>query len=325
MCSSGIVKLTSGDTTWRRLTALTYHYETQPLPPWTAWYAHQLPAWFHGLSCVVLFVIELGAPCLIFGSARMRRAAAAALIFLQALIILSGNYAFFNLLTVALCLLLIDDTCWPRAWAQRFTPEADPDDEAWIPWKWRSFPVRTVIAVALVGFSTVPLGGAIDRRLVRANPLVPIYAVLDSFRIVNSYGLFAVMTTRRSEIIVEGSDDGRTWKTYEFRYKPGDLLQHPRFVAPHQPRLDWQLWFAALGSVRENPWFLAFCQRLLQGSPDVLRLLNTNPFPDHPPRYLQALLYDYHFTDPATRRKTGAWWIRTLRERYTPVLSLRGE
>lgn len=137
-------------------------------------------------------------------------------------------------------------------------------------------------------------------------PLLAVYRRLEPFRSFNSYGLFAVMTTSRPEIIVEGSNDGVTWRAYEFKYKPGDVKRRPRFVAPHQPRLDWQMWFAALGDYRHNPWLLDFCQRLLEGSRPVLALLERNPFPQRPPRYIRAVVYDYRFTDLATRRNTGA-------------------
>ena len=130
------------------------------------------------------------------------------------------------------------------------------------------------------------------------------------------------MTTERREIIVEGSNDGVNWLPYEFKYKPGDVNRRPAFVAPHQPRLDWQMWFAALGDYRQNPWFMDFCERLLQGSPEVLALLEKNPFPDHPPRYIRAELYDYHFTDLAERRATGAWWKREFIGEYLPPISL---
>jgi hypothetical protein len=130
-----------------------------------------------------------------------------------------------------------------------------------------------------------------------------------------------VMTTSRPEILVEGSDDGAAWQPYEFRWKPGDVKRRPRFVAPHQPRLDWQMWFAALGTYEENPWFIAFLARLLQGSPDVERLLLRNPFPHAPPRYVRAVLYEYRFTSVPERRATGAWWKRDLKGLYCPVLS----
>jgi hypothetical protein len=131
------------------------------------------------------------------------------------------------------------------------------------------------------------------------------------------------MTRPRYEIIVQGSNDGEHWLEYEFKYKPGDTRRRPAFVAPHQPRLDWQMWFAALGAYRENPWFLQLCGRLLQGSPDVIHLLKTDPFPNAPPKYIRALLYEYHFTDPKTRGSTGEWWHRELKADYLPVLSLR--
>src|SRR5262249_31236594 len=129
---------------------------------------------------------------------------------------------------------------------------------------------------------------------------------------VNSYGLFAVMTTTRPEIVIEGSDDGQSWRPYEFRYKPGDPARRPAFVAPHQPRLDWQMWFAALGPCEQSPWLQRLFQRLQEGSPPVLALLASDPSAGHPPRYARALLYDYRFTDLAPHRRTGAWWQRRL-------------
>ena len=153
-------------------------------------------------------------------------------------------------------------------------------------------------------------------------PLLAVYGWLEPFRSFNSYGLFAVMTTSRLEIIIEGSDDGLIWRAYEFKYKPGDVKRRPGFVEPHQPRLDWQMWFAALGTYRHNPWLVNFCVRLLQGSPTVLSLLERNPFPNAPPHYVRAVVYDYHFTDFATRGKTGAWWRRQEKGAYLPALSL---
>jgi hypothetical protein len=140
---------------------------------------------------------------------------------------------------------------------------------------------------------------------------------------LNSYGLFRVMTTTRPEIIVEGSDDGVAWKAYGFKDKPGDVTRRPRFIEPHQPRLDWQMWFAALGTFRSTPWFQEFILRLLDGSPDVVGLLAENPFPDHPPHYIRAELYDYRFSSPSERRSNGVWWVRTPAGSYAPVLSLR--
>jgi hypothetical protein len=145
---------------------------------------------------------------------------------------------------------------------------------------------------------------------------------LQPFRTVNSYGLFAVMTTERREIVVEGSNDGTNWLAYEFKFKPGDVNRRPEFVEPFQPRLDWQMWFAALGNYQGNPWFEDFCERLLQGSPDVLALLEKNPFLQKPPSYIRAEFYDYRFTTFAERRATGAWWKRELIGEYLPPVSL---
>ena len=145
---------------------------------------------------------------------------------------------------------------------------------------------------------------------------------LEPFRTVNAYGLFAVMTTQRNEIVLEGSNDGLDWQPYEFKYKPGEVSRRPAFVAPRQPRLDWQMWFAALGSPEQSPWLQPLCGRLLQGSPDVLALLAANPFPNAPPKYIRAELYNYQFTDAATRHATGAWWQRTRVREFLPVVSL---
>jgi hypothetical protein len=153
-------------------------------------------------------------------------------------------------------------------------------------------------------------------------PVLRAYELLLPARSFNGYGLFAVMTTSRPEIVIEGSADGNTWYEYQFKYKPGDLKRRPRFVAPHQPRLDWQMWFAALGSYKSNPWFVNLCWRLLQGSPDVLALFDQNPFPKRPPRYIRAVVYDYHFTTLSERHKTGAWWRRELKGIYLPEISL---
>jgi lipase maturation factor len=185
-----------------------------------------------------------------------------------------------------------------------------------------------ILGIAPVAEAVLMLSAAQTlMRLSRSSELPrPILTLLEAaapLRTVNSYGLFAVMTTTRPEIVVEGSNDGVTWLPYEFKWKPGDLNRRPAFVAPHQPRLDWQMWFAALGNYRQNPWFVNFLIRLLQGSSEVLTLLEKNPFPDKPPRYVRAALYEYRFTDRATRDENGAWWRRERKGLYCPEISLR--
>jgi predicted DCC family thiol-disulfide oxidoreductase YuxK len=332
MVSSAAVKLASGDPTWRSLTALRYHYETQPLPPWTAWYAHHLPAAVHTVSALGMFGIEGLAPFLIWAPRRLRFAGAALLAFLQVLILVTGNYGFFNFLTLALCLMLLDDGVWPRSWTGpggRGDPvvpaAAAPDAAAGAPGRKHAWPraVPRVAALVLVPMSLVPFLGALDAPTGWLGPVPAVVQAAAPLRTVNPYGLFAVMTVHRPEILLEGSTDGTEWRPYSFRYKVGDPGRRPRFVAPHMPRLDWQMWFAALQGTVRRGWFLNFCDALLRGSPPVLHLLAGDPFPDGPPRFLRATVWEYHFTDPSTRRTTGDWWVRTRSGPYCPVLTLR--
>jgi len=319
--SSGAVKLLSRDPTWRTLTALRYHYETQPLPTWIGWYLHQLPQWFQSFSVLFVLFCELVTPLFIFTPRRFRKIALAFIIGLQILIFLTGNYCFFNLLTVALCVLLIEDTAWPRWIRERPTPLKSttsrmPALNLWI---------GRLIAIFLFLLSLIQLSVTLNE--VDHLPAVALNLLqrVEPFRTVNRYGLFAVMTTTRPEIILEGSNDDQNWSSYEFKYKPGDLKRRPAFVEPHQPRLDWQMWFAALESYRTNDWFIPFCRKLLQGSPQVLALMQTNPFPEHPPRYLRARVYQYHFTTRGEKAATGNWWKRELQGDYSPVFTLNAE
>jgi hypothetical protein len=313
MVGSGAVKLASGDPTWRGLTALTLHYETQPIPTPLAWYAHQLPIWFQQVSTAGVLAIELIAPWFALGPRGLRVVAFTLLAGLQLLIALTGNYAFFNVLSVALCVFLLDDRAFDRVFRRGATLSDEPP-------RTRSperLALRTM-AVWLFAVLTVPVSlmfftGSIGLGL--PLPLAgQIADVIQPFRSVNSYGLFAVMTTTRDEIVVEGSNDGERWEPYAFLFKPGDVNRRPPWVAPHQPRLDWQMWFASLASYADTPWFHNFCLRLLEGSPDVLTLMARNPFPDGPPKYVRGVLYRYHFG------KT-TWWTREQIGDYSPVMS----
>lgn len=342
MFESGCVKLLSGDATWLNLTALQYHYETQPLPTWLGWFVHQLPSWFQACSVAILFAIELVLPFFVFGPRRLRLIAWCGLVLLQVWILLTGNYGFFNYLTIVLLVVLLDDAALRRAFPNRlrrwFGLEAVPDSTALKPcdikqtpiqgpprapcWEWpRTF---TAALAVLIGFISVAQLSAMFRYHVGwMEPVEAIAGWFAPFRSVNSYGLFAVMTTTRPEIVIEGSNDRVLWLPYEFKFKPGDTSHRPGFVAPHQPRLDWQMWFAALGSYRENPWFLEFCGRLLQGSPDVAKLLKRNPFEHSPPRFVRARLYRYRFTHLSERAQGGQWWKREETGEYLRPISLQ--
>jgi lipase maturation factor 1 len=350
MFASGVVKLSSEDATWRDLTALVYHYETQPLPTWIGWYAHQLPMAWQRASTLIMFGIELVIPWLILAPRRLRLTACGCLVALQLLIAATGNYGIFNLLTLLLCLLLCDDAVWPHAWRARLdvtpfpatasaegaqlnvppfpasaTAEGRQLNGAPSSARPRHWPAWSIAPIVLVIFimSLIQTMGSFRWHIQWPRPIPQVASWIAPFRTVNSYGLFAVMTTSRPEIIVEGSNDGQTWLPYAFPWKPGDVMRRPGFVAPYMPRLDWQMWFVALGSAQYQPWFRHFVERLLQGTPAVVGLLAHNPFPHTPPRYIRAVVYTYHFTDRATRQTTGAWWRRERQGLYMPVMSLR--
>jgi predicted DCC family thiol-disulfide oxidoreductase YuxK len=304
---SGVVKLSSNDPVWRDWTALAFHYVTQPLPTPLAWYMYQLPPGFQRFSTGFTLFVEIAIPFLFFAPRPWRFWAAAVALFLQALIFLTGNYTFFNLLTMSLCLFLFDDRALER-------------------FHLRARESRTKrAAVALVALVILILSVSELHQMFFEAPFDSenaLVRIAGPFQIANTYGLFASMTLARPEIIVQGSNDGVTWLDYEFPYKPGDLRQPPRQVAPYQPRLDWQMWFAALSDYRATPWFTNFMVRLLQGSPDVLGLLKTNPFSSAPPKYIRAELFDYSFTNSAQRRATGNWWKRAPNGLYFPQISL---
>jgi lipase maturation factor 1 len=334
MFGSGAVKLASGDPTWRDLTAMTFHYETQPIPNPIAFYAHHLPVAVNTASTALTLAIELAAPLLIAGPRRIRLVAAGLLVGLQALIAVTGNFAFFNLLAAALCVWLIDDEAWSHV-AHAFRPAiarsslvvSVSNHERARPSTGSGRAFSTAAAVVIVPVSLLHFTSSLGILLPGWQAIAPIAEAVAPLRSINSYGLFAVMTTTRPEIVVEGSNDGQRWDAYEFKYKPGDLNRRPPFVAPHQPRLDWQMWFAALGRYEENVWFQNFCVRLLEGSPQVLGLLARDPFGGRPPKYVRAELYRYHFARPAealrAAEENGRWWTRERLGAYSPVLSLR--
>jgi len=319
MFASGVVKLTSGDPSWgfSDLSALTFHWWSQPLPTVFGWYAAQMPLSLQRASCAVMYAIEIGFPWLAFGTRRMRRIACAGLVFLQLVIALTGNYGFFNLLSIVLCVALLDDALLarlvPRALAER----------AQAPRDLRRAPLALRIAgLALAGFAVLFTGAKLLENvgLVDEIPgaLVSIDACVAPCRSLSDYGLFRVMTKQRREIEIQGSDDGVEWKPYPFRWKPGDVERPPAWCAPHMPRLDWQMWFAALAPAQRSRWLAPLVDRLLEGSPDVLDLFAANPFAVRPPRAVRAVLYDYRFTSGEEHAATGAWWKRTELGTFLP-------
>ena len=320
MLLSGLVKWLSGDPTWRDGSALALHYWTQPIPNAISYYAHQLPATIQAISTFATLAIEVAGPFLIFAPRPFRLAGFAMLAGLQIAIGATGNYGFFNLLTLALCVTLLDDALLrrltPAAWRARL--------EAWPAVSEQKSPTRLARAPALVaaGLLVLLASDAALRRLGLPSSqwLGSTLQVAAPLRAINSYGLFAVMTTTRPEILLEGSDDGRKWRPYAFHWKPGALDRAPGFALLHMPRLDWQLWFAALRGCERAAWFHRFLAATLEGREPVAEMLRVNPFPDQPPRYLRSSTYAYEFTG----RHDDRWWRRSFSSAYCATVTLRG-
>jgi predicted DCC family thiol-disulfide oxidoreductase YuxK len=317
---SGAAKLLSGDESWAGFTALNYYFETQPLPHAGAWVAHQLPEWLLRTGVGWVFFVELVVPFLMFLPRRPRQFAAWATIVMQLLIMLTSNHNFFNLLTIALCLLLFDDRAvhWIRAGrlpAVMASSLAVPGRVATT--------TASILAVLIVTSSLSMMWVTFTRQPLPAFN-EPVVRALVQWHIVNNYHVFPVITTQRPEIIVEGSNDRLDWQAYGFKYKPGDPGVRTGFIVPHQPRLDWQMWFAALSPphARTANFIYSFLPRLLEGSPDVLALLDHNPFPERPPAYVRARLELYRFASPAEHAATGEWWVRKPLGIYLPPVSL---
>ena len=257
---------------------------------------------------------------MIFFPRRLRFVAAFGILFLQVVILMTGNYAFFNLLTMALCLVLFDDAALRKVLPPSLIRLAQHQVRPVEPAKIVSYAVGALALVIVV----TGLGQLQEVFIRRASiPAAWLNEEIAPLRIVNSYGLFAVMTTTLPVIVVEGSDDGVHWREYGFKYKPGDAMRRPLWNFPHQPRLDWQMWFAALGTAADNPWFATFLRRLLENSPDVTALLGSNPFPKKPPLYVRAVLYDYRYSTAEEKKATGAWWVRQPEGIYFPAVALR--
>ena len=341
MVMSGVVKLTSGDDSWgwldhsfhwSALTALDYHYWSQPLPTIFAWWADKHAEWFKHFSVAFCLFVEIIVPIFIWAPRRLRLIACGLLIFLQIAIAITGNYCFFNLLTIALCLLLIDDATWRfkerRSPNRRSEPVPEGGRFGDRPSQFQHWPAVTVLLVTLPINATL-IFSAFKPHAVVPQPIGILYDYIEPFRIVNGYGLFRVMTKSRPEIILEGSADGIDWLPYEFKWKPGDVNQPPHWVAPHQPRLDWQMWFAALGTYRQNPWFVRLAECLLENNPRRYSgLLAHNPFPEraaalHPRHALRLPFYFVGRTQDDRRlvetRKTGRIFAPDIASRFSQL------
>jgi lipase maturation factor 1 len=297
MFFGGLAKLLSGDPSWWDGTALTWHFWTQPLPNplsplvWTA------PRWVSQLGVGLTHVVEIGLPWAILLGWRGRAVAAAGFVLLMVLLLLTGNFGYFQLLAIVLSLTLVDDRVWARLGA------ALPDRPPAVAWPLAPIAVSLALLAILQGLVSVG---------VAPEPAVSVIRATDPWRTVNRYGLFATMTRQRHEITLEVSD-GAGWHDWPFRWKPGDPRASPPWSAPHLPRLEWRLWFAALGTCERNRWVLRL-ERLVQlREPTVVRLLGPDPLDGAPIAAVRTLRWDYH---PATG---GAdVWTRELLGPYCP-------
>jgi hypothetical protein len=339
---SGMVKLASGDAEWRNFTAMDEYYQNGPLPTWIGWYVQHLPHWFHAFATGATLGLELGLVFMLFLPRRWRLACFFIVTAWQVPVILTANYTFLNYLVLVLGFLLLDDRfllrIMPERWRAYITPipipppgvppenNVEPQDssDSSLPERKSLRPLQA-LRLSLVSMMLIWVFYATTAQMIwiifprLPLPVSPV-AALEPFRIANRYGLFAVMTRGRWEIEFQGSNDGQTWVTYPFRYKPQDPSRRPGIYAPYQPRFDWNLWFASLGSWRENMIVPSTEERLLAGSPDVLALFAGNPFPQAPPQQLRAVLWQYWFTTLEEKRATGMWWKRKLIGLYAPVL-----
>jgi lipase maturation factor 1 len=291
---SGVVKFLSGEPQWRNLTAMDKYYENGPLPTWIGWHTQQLPHSFHAFTAAYTLIVELLVVWLLFLPKKSKLIAFVLTTPLQIAIIITANYAFLNYLVLALGIFLLEDRLKPVLTS-----------------------VRTGFSLSVVLLPVLFITTVASFMF----PNFPTVRLLEPFRVANSYGLFAVMTRARYEIEFQGTRDGEHWIAYPFRYKPQDPMKPPGIYAPYQPRFEWNLWFASLGSWDGNRWVLNTEARLLENEPSVLKLFAGNPFAGAPPTTVRAVQWQYWFTTREERRRTGAWWRRELIGDYAPSVT----
>ena len=323
---SGVAKIAGGDPEWRHLTAMDEYYQNGPLPTWMGWYMQHLPHWFHAATAFATLSLELGLVWMLFMPRRWRILCFLIVTPWELGVILTANYTFLNYLVLALGVLLLDDrfllSFLPERWKKFFADGATPmQSEVQI-----SGGFRRPFKIAKLALSAVMLSWvfyATAAELIWFSPIslptAPIVA-LEPFRIANRYGLFGIMTRGRYEIEFQGSNDGANWAPYQFRYKPQDVHTPPGIYAPYQPRFDWNLWFASLGSWQEYPIVPRTEVRLLSNEADVLTLFAGNPFPHAPPRQVRAVIWQYWFTSMSEKHTQGLWWRRQSLGLYAPTL-----
>lgn len=311
MFGAGLIKM-RGDACWRDLTCMFYHYETQPIPNPLSWSFHHLPHGFLKFQTLYTHFVELVVPWFYFVPGPVGWAAGILTIVFQGCLVLSGNLSWLNYLTIVIALSCFDEAFFQKFFRVSFPATAPPTK-----------PRKAVLAV----FSALVLYLSIHPALNLFSPRQMMNTSFEPLHLVNAYGAFGSVTKIRTEVILEGTDDWEVspstkWKEYEFKAKPGDVRRRPPIVAPYHLRLDWLMWFAAMTDWREHPWILNLVNKLLQNDREILKQLARNPFPAHPPHFIRAVLYSYHFTTAGEKKKTGDWWVREPLGLYLPPLSL---
>ncbi len=313
MFGAGLIKL-RGDACWRDLSCLDYHYETQPMPNPLSWYFHHLPrAVLHGGVAFNHFV-ELILPFGLFLPQPFASVAGAIIIVFQATLMLSGNLSYLNLLTMVVAIPALDGRLL-ASWVGAANVHVG-DVHGW-------FGYAQIGLAAVVGLLSIqPALNLVSSRQIMNTSFDPLH-------LVNTYGAFGSISRTRYEVVVEGTSEAAPvsdaqWKEYEFKGKPGDPMRTPPQIAPYHLRLDWLMWFAAMGDASQYPWFGPFVDRLLQNDAPTLGLLRGNPFPKAPPRWVRARLFRYRFTTADEKRRTGAVWVREYAAPWYPPTQLEG-
>lgn len=305
----GAVKLQSRDPNWRNMTGVFFHYQSQPIPNMVAWYVYKLPMWFHKFSTFMMLFTEILIPFGMLGPDWMRFGVFVLFAGLQWAIWVTGNFSYLNHLSVVLSVILLSNAYLP--WFE--IPPMEPAS-------WPIYGLCSLVGCFLIALQLLQLWQHFFPNVLFNSWL----KIFSPYHLANRYGIFAVMTTKRYEIVFEGSDDNQIWKEYAFYYKPSEVDRRPRRISPYQPRLDWQAWFLPFASPNDQPWLYSFIFHLLKGTPEVLKLIRVNPFSDTPPKFVRTAFYDYVYTTFEEKKKTGAWWKREYIGLFTPPVHLKG-
>lgn len=306
MFGAGLIKL-RGDKCWWDLSCLMYHYETQPMPNPLSWYFHRFPKIVHKGGVLFNHFVELVVPFGVLVPGIIGFVSGFLTFLFQFILILSGNLSWLNYITIVLCIPCFSDSFWISVFGMEKVSVDEPG--------WLYLGIVYAFGLFVAYRSWEPVKNIFSKKQVMNTSY-------DCLHLVNTYGAFGSVTKRRFEIIIEGTHDENptnlktSWKEYEFKGKPGNLGSCPPVIAPYHMRLDWLMWFAAMGNYQHYPWTVHLLKKLLEGEPEVLKLLKYNPFEDELPRWVRAELFVYNFTESGSKD----WWVRKYVGAYIPAV-----